>query len=582
MHQVGNRIYFTFCDGGGAWVWDGARLRKFGFTEVPSSIDVYGPSRHTDWEPGEPLANQGGFSPKGRIGTVNSNMSDGAGDGVGGIEEGRWRYAVAFENTDGAYSATGHPGGMAEIHGEISNLGDDSPVERLLRKFWVKEIPIGPDGTTARILVRTRNLLTLSQFDSGLFFYLHRIPNNKSVEWIDDIPDGELTFEWKDREPVPIGFYFMNFHSGSMFIMRTDSSPSRVWWSEQTGVHGPIPESFLRGHWREVFPETGPITGSVSVNLKDFDTSLLIFKENAVHTVSGTYPDWNFGTLRHGSGCSGPNLVQTVPDGSVIWYGSRTFWKLTHDGTVTDIGGGLRSRLNKINYRKAQMGVSWVDRRHGEVSFVLPSDDSTRPDLHFVYDYRIGGWRLRDHMTVDAVAGIGNGDAVFISGTFDGTRTVWAANRGYPSYSVTNPTSSFISGWVSYEDFGPNIHSSYRATELICTLEERSKGSATVLTKSDWDVDSVINLESLSLMHPENDDIPVYGNDTGAAVYDSSSYRTQRIYAHRVAIDIPSSSVFRIELSATEPIAIMGIDMYGMPISLPGGRTPGLDDGDLT
>jgi len=584
MQQIGNRVYFTFCDGGGAWVWDGIRLRKFGFTDTPSSVDVLGPTRHVDWEVDEQNANQGGFCPKGRIGHIDSGMTDATGSVLGGIEEGRWKYAVAFENVDGAYSATGHPGGIAEIHGEMADANGDGefPPERLTRRFWVREISVGSDETVARILVRTRNLLNLAPGDLGNFFYLHRISNNKAVEWIDDIPDGELAFEWEDREPVPIGFYFMRYHSGSMFIMRNDAHPSRVWWSEQTGIYGPIPESFLRGHWREVFPETGPITGSVSVNVKDLDTTLLIFKESAVHYCTGNYPNWTFGTLRHGSGCAGPNLVQSVPDGSVIWYGSRTFWRLTHDGAVTDIGTPLKKRLAKINYQRAQVGVSWIDRKFGEVSFVLPSDDSARPDLHFVYDYRLGGWRIRDHMTVDAVETIGNTDVTFVSGTFHGTRTVWAANRGYPGYSVTNPTASFISGWVSYEEFGPNLHGTYRSAELVYTLGERCSSTASVVTKSDWDPDTEINSESIKLMHPENDDIAFYGDGTGAAVYDVAFYREQRVYAHRLAIDVPSSSVFRIEVSGTEPIAIMNIDMYGAPISLPGGRTPGLDDGDAT
>ena len=124
------------------------------------------------------------------------------------------------------------------------------------------------------------------------------------------------------------------------------------------------------------------------------------------------------------------------------------------------------------------------------------------------------------------------------------------------------------------------MHSSYRAAELVGTLSERCKSSASLVTKSDWDPDTEINLETISLMHPENDDIAFYGDAEPAATYDASVYREHRVYAHRLAVDVPSSSVFRIELSATEPIAIMNIDMYGAPISLPGGRTPGLDDGD--
>ena len=49
METVGNRIYFTYCDGGGAYVWDGVQVRQFGYTMAPSAPSVLGPANQHRW-----------------------------------------------------------------------------------------------------------------------------------------------------------------------------------------------------------------------------------------------------------------------------------------------------------------------------------------------------------------------------------------------------------------------------------------------------------------------------------------------------------------------------------------------------
>ena len=616
MQVVGNRVYFTFCDGGGAYVWDGTRIREFGFHQQPSNPYVIGPAPNKDGK------NSGGFSDGGRIGTLNYNLSalDAEAEAVvttGGIEAGLWYYAVVFENEDGAYSVTSDKSSRVTNQFHVVSTDSDAAkngIQFLKRRFWVCDLPKGPTGTVARVLVRTMNLSSLPPGETGHLRFLHRVPNNSAHEYMDDIPDSELGSEWDHRRKVPAGFFFMKFFSGSMFLMRTEQYSSRIWWSEQGVTTGSIPESFLHSHWRDVFPETGPIAGAFPASVNG-SQALLVFKDSATHYVAGSYAQpgtegWTFGTISSIAGCAGPSLCQSSPDGQVIWYGNGTFWMLdtSEGGGVIDVGSTIRTRLSKINSEYEQFGVSWVNKTNKEMVFVLPYKDSTKPDLQFVWDYINKGWRLRQDLKINAVEQFN--DLTILAGSWEGrvgsrgelgpvtdvnqpTNTLWVYQRGSPNYSPGSELiSTYRSGWSNFAEFGPQFHASQRAADSVFTLEERSARIATVKTFADWDYDNPIadDLE-LSLVHPENDNISVYsGTDTTleaetentefANYGDTNSlYRTNRAYTHRLPIDVPSCTVFSISLSSsciTEPMAMISMDAYGPFTANPGSRSPAL------
>lgn len=573
FERVGDRVYFTFCDGGRAWVWDQTRIRHFGFSVSPSPTDAEGPARQGT------SANAGGFSKAGRIGTIDSSWTKHDTDGdtiVGGIDGGVWAYHVIFEGEDGSYSSTSPRGDQPTIRLDVEDSLTDPRPDRLRRRFRLYNIPVGPSGTRARIITRTMNLERLPSTDEGLPRFLHRISNNTATEYVDDIPDSELGDVWIDRDVIPSGFYFMKFFSGSMFMLRTDGHSSRVWWSEQENPSGPTPESIMRGHWREVFPATGPITATITTRLAyaEQSSALLIFKEGAAHFLSGEYPNWHIGTLHSNAGCAGPSLVQSVPDGSVIWYGSRTFWRMDTEGKVSDIGGPIRKRLRRVNPTNAHMGVSFIDYKIGEAVFVLPLDDSNEPNAQFVFDYRVQGWRLRQDLTIHCAAVVQSAGTVLMSGSYEDKTNIYVYGRGYPGYAATNPVSTYMTGWQSFGGVGPELHSSHRASDLIFLMEERCESSASVTTYQDWDADTAINAESITLAHPEDSGISYYAVTTTPSSYGVGVYREKRSYSNRIAIDIPSHEVFSIKLESANPMALYTIDAFGPQTALPGSRTP--------
>lgn len=611
--SIGNRVYFNFCDGNGTWIWDGYRIRKYGFESIPSPPNASGPSRQGS-EAGVSQPNAGGFSHQGRIGTISGDLvvrsvggtEEDIAVSAGGISDGEWSYHVVFEGPDGSYSATSPAGGKCTVRQAYASSPDvtENPTfpEELRRQFWVHNIPTGPIGTAARILLRTPDHLNVT---TGLDFrprFLMRIPNNLATEYVDNTPDLELGDIWEDREATPVGVYFLSRHSGSLFLLRTDGNPSRIWWSELTPTTGGVPESILKNHWMDIYPETGAITGARSVNIRTADAtmaSFLIFKEAAVHYVGGEYPQWRAGTLHSSAGMAGPNLIQVTADNHFVWYGNKTFWHLdTTTGTVADVGLTIKKSLSRINEAKAGSGVSWIKSDTKEIYFCLPVEDSTTPNKCFIWDHRFGGFRTRSNIKVNAALSIPKMGLSLFSGSVDVSgkgdeANVWIQDRGYPTYPVSQPTATYKSSWVSLSSLeqvdtndpialltqafrskdrlSSSSHAFNNATDLIVTMKESSSGSFSVSTYQDWDVDNYIDADTMTLYHPEQESsIPFFGSDE----YSSINYRESRTFSERIALGVGSAGVFQVLITTTSPTKILNIDVFGPTVALPGGRTP--------
>ena len=608
IEVVANRLYFSFCDGGTTWVWDGHRVRNVGFEQKPSPPDAYGPGRSATNTVG--AENSGGFSHRGRIGNAESNWTTECGESsgekmntVGGVDVGTWRYAVVYEGADGSYSAMSDPGGIVNMRMSVCQYtGDDGPAndekkqspDELLKRFRVSSIPRGPDNCAARVLLRTRNLQRLPPGDDGSFRFLHRIPNSVATEYIDDIPDGELGSPWQDRESFPRGPCFLKHFSGSMFYMRTEGYPSRVWWSEQESVAGPISESILFGHWFDVFPASGPITGSASTTLPGNNGPvLLVFKEHATHFIYGNYPGWQIGTLHSTAGAAGPNVIQADPAGSVVWYGSNTFWRLGPEG-VEDIGATIRKRLQRINRKAAHMGVSWLDSTNREIVFWLPIDDETTPNQGFVWDYIAGGWRLVSTLKkVKATLSIPSEKLILVNAEplqypdvvlppnlggplyWNNPAGIYVYGRSYPvadeAQSHIRPMSTYKSGWVSMAPFSPDMHAAKRGAWLVVSGEEGSNGKMSVSVYRNHDDETKATEDQELVCHHPEEEVSVYG----VAEYYTDVWRSPRFYTSQVAIDAPNARTVQVELIAPTRTLLFNLYVYGPTVSGAFSRVPG-------
>lgn len=570
MVAANDRVYFTLGDGSGVWVWDTVEVRAAGMPIIPGAPQVDGPARNG----GNP--NSGGFSVRGRLGQTEASWTNADNEIVGGMDEYVRRYAQVYVGPDGAYSAMSPLGGAIQINLEMANPDPTNPdenpvyVDGLLRRVRVL-IGEAPVGVTERIILATPNLKRIPPGLTGAPQYHSRIEDGTTEEFIDDIPDGELGAVWQDREPFPTNVYGIQNFQGSNWYFDDNC---RVWWTEQT-AEGPIYESVLKGHWKDVYPTTGRTMAAFPIRLRTQQgeaPAMLVLKPAAAHFVSGDYPSWRFGTLHPKAGCGGWRLVQSLPDGATMWAGNGTFWRLGEDGGIDDVGKSIRKRLRRVNWSKAMFGDSWLNRAKGEAVFVLPMDDSVVANYQFRWDYRLGGWRFGQD--VEVTAACNHGDLVLLAGGYDAIKNLWVYGRGYPSRDQsgdpTPPTAVFSTGWVQLGKPNSPMGMSSSTQSAVLLLEERCNQRAALSVFKNWNADTALTTMSVDLYTPTGEDVPCF--DT--ATYSSSVWRDRRTYAHDVPITQDRGMVFMLRLETNSPMAISTIDLYGPVVAPPGADTP--------
>ena len=568
MQQVGDAVFFTFGDGAGIYVWDRVRVRRAGFFQNPGTPSVEGPSRSSS-------PNSGGFSVKGRVGNRESTLLDTSGEVVGGVDDFQRRYALVWQNASGAYSPMSALSGVVSMRLDLAAPGATPAeyMEDLLRRFRTL-IPDAPENVQAQLLLGTPNLCRLLPGDDGTPRLLHRITHSGGVEYMDDIPDGELGQPWQNRVSLPQARYIGSF-GGSMFYIGTDGFPARVWWSEQT-LAGSFPESILEGHWTDVYPQTGEIRAACTARVRSTQgfPTFLFFKASSVHYLMGSYPSWQVGTLHMGAGCAGWDLVQVAPDGSVVWYGSRTFWIMTPDGNVEDIGGPIRRRIRRINPVFEHLGTSGINMTYGEVIFCLPLDDSTVNNYQFIWDFRLHGWRFREDVAMVCMAAIPGTDLLLVGGSYQDDSDVYIYGRGQSQDAPTRPTATYISGWTGYSEEGESTSTPFNTMMAAWIMQDRYEGTVDMNVYKDWNLDTPDTTLTLSLSSPEDDSIRFYAAADSPARYGVDSWRTSRIFTQTLQVETDSFTVIAIGISTDQPHVIVGAEILADRAAGVGERGP--------
>lgn len=566
---------------------DERRLRYFGFEARPAAPLVRGPSRVGS------SPNGAGFTVRGRVGTTDGSWTEAGGATVGGIDDGEWRYAVVFENRDGAYSPTSPLSAAATIRRTLADPAGGTEVEDLPRRFALRSIPKGPPETVARILLRTLNLRRIPPGMSGAPQFLTRLSNRQATEWVDDAPDGELGAVWEERAAAP-RWSVATFSQGSLWV----AMGSTLYWSEQTSLLGPTPESFLAGAYLPIHPQSGPIVALAEARVGGGGASarpaLLVLKGAVACYVVGEYPSFQTGVLHPSAGAAGPQVVQGTGDGGVVWFGAGTFWRLSPEGAVEDIGGTIRKLLARVNQGRAGWGRSWVDLEAREVVFCLPVDDDRWPTMQFILDVADGGWRTRQDVEVHAACALTSDRVVVLSGRYrdsDGNNVdnVFVYGRSIPTfYDYEQPKARYVTGWQSPVQ-GVGMHQPHGTRTVFLITEERGYTAAADLTLTayqDWNLDvGTISPQQVFGANPNADTeekpISFWGGSGVApaddqAVWGEAWWREARSVDQRVATDTASAAVSAMSLDdATGMLALLLVDVVTVEqADGVGGRTP--------
>jgi len=377
--------------------WGREKILPFGFNMKPSAPTVYTP---------QPSAAVGSALDSG-----NTYMN--LGTGTFGVGTGTnpstnvYGYRVAFLSSTGSIGPVSEP---TFIRWSVTAAGQVGKQAVLL-----KDIPLGPENTVARIIYRTYNKSDGLTNLLDNYYEVGRIRENVTQSFIDTIPDNFLAGTPIDLDgsiPIDQSWKYGTEFDGRVWLAGGTQHPTRIIWSGQR-----TPEQFAASNYFEL----GSTTGGHITGLKGYYNLLVVFRERSIDIITKDNGQYNISTLDGSIGTTATNTIREVP-------GKGLFF-LSKDGVYAIAGalsGGSQYRLVHISEQLTEewerLSTTCLPRAtavysHKEKEYWVhyPTDGGTENSRGAVYHLETGGWSIRN------TEGYANGEMTFTHFAVDPT-----------------------------------------------------------------------------------------------------------------------------------------------------------------
>ena len=551
-------------------------VRPFGFSSLPSSPEplrvnpmpkpvgnVYNPtilgSALTLWCLSNPLA----ISDGGRWGlgfATNTATHNQAGD-----KQALFGYVVSF------ITSTGSEGPASEMATISWGLPSDAEGHRHAVGL---RLPIGPEGTVARKLYRTKNYSNdyVYQGDTTLYS-VDVIRNNAEELFFDAVRTGDLNQPRPELATGPLPApraRFSGLYGGCLWLDGGIDDGLSLYFSAPGLI-----EQFAATNFVQLSSEGGAITG-----LFGSYTNLLVFRERGIDVVTGDYASgFQVSTISNSVTCLSPHTIAAVPGLGVVFLGVDGVYGLTggiEGGAIADVVNltlGQDELLQQMTPDCMPKAVGVFSASERQYQLYVPTQGSDRPNLGLVLhldrlalidSQRLSPWSTRTGFPVGALATRADGTVVFghhtgaEAASTDSQRGLFVMSGKRARGSVvlvdemtwrTPPTSIYRSAWWSAGDAQLQKQVSY-VTILVMTT-----GDAPITVRHYKDFDLVPVSERTYLAQPPDADVLPSLDKTTLG---QTTYKPERYVPLRYSVAHHSAAWFCFEVETTADIIIVG------------------------
>ena len=373
----GNRLLILNGYNKPIWFYGREKLRDFSFLLPTPEVEVIGidPSYLSA---STPSLKQSTAAPN------FENQTIGLGD-VGINNFNSYSYRMTFISDTGSESPLGPISNVSWL------IGSDA-AETVKFGVFLSDIPLGPKGTVARKIYRTKNQRISYASDSRdqLFYESLTIKDNSSYQVIDIIPDNALTIEapaLTDSTVISSSYQFGESWDGRIWLAGGSSHPTKIIYSEKG-----LPEQFAAFNYFDV----GNTQGGAITQVYAYYNNLLVFRESSIDIIRNNNGNYTMSQLSPNIGTIASNTIQLVPDAGVLFLSKEGFFGLNGglDGgssiNVVKISNKFNKEIQKIN--KSALAKSWAvySRKEKEYWCHYPRRGSDYPTRGIVYHSQTG------------------------------------------------------------------------------------------------------------------------------------------------------------------------------------------------
>ena len=551
--------------------------RPFGFSSLPSSP--------------EPLRVNPMPAPTGA--TVNPTIMGGAlslwclSDPRGIADGARWGLGFGSNKATGAVD-----GGNQSLFGYavsfISSTGSEGPASEVSTVTWGMwtnsegfrhavgvRLPIGPEGTVARVIYRTKNYSEDGANEGDTTLYrLDVVRNNAEDLFFDAVRASDLNSPKPDIATGPLPApraRFSGLFGGCLWLDGGIDDGLSLYYSAPGLI-----EQFGAANFVQLSSEGGAITG-----LFGSYTNLLVFRERGIDVVTGSFAEgFQVSTISNSVTCLSPHTIAAVPGLGVVFLGTDGVYGLTgglEGGAIADLVNltiGQDELIQRMTPDCLPRAVAVFSASERQYQLYVPAEGNDRPNrglvlhldrLALIDSQRLSPWSTRRGFPVGALATRADGTVVFghhtgaEAGGTDSQRGlfVMSGKRALGSSVVDDamvfasaPTSIYRSAWWSAGD--PQLQKQV----TYVTIWVMTTGDSTITMRHYKDFDLVPVLERTYLAQPPDAvELPTLDKTVLGA---PETYQPERLVPLRYSVAHMSAAWFCFELETTADIILVG------------------------
>lgn len=284
-----------------------------------------------------------------------------------------------------------------------------------------------------------------------VYYYVDYIDLRTTASYTDNATDlsileNRVLTEHGDPPPTA---YYVEPHKQRMWWAKTDTYPTRAWWSDPGLAEDVLAENYLD------FSDGETIGDQITGMFGNIEGKLTVFTERAVWTVSGTgqvignIVDWTriktnaqIGAVSHRTAVRVPagakyadseGKIQQTAVVALAYLTPLNDIRLFDGDNDIVISNPVRTTCATMNYAQRAKAFAVPNRDLGEIAWVFPSGSSGEPDECVVWNYRWGVWYTRDWAFGHAIEVETSSDASILLGSSSSTATggyVYKLNDG--------------------------------------------------------------------------------------------------------------------------------------------------------
>ena len=376
------------------------RTLQFGFTTPTPAPEVLGVDTR--------YYNQSLVPPRYPIpGAVAAKVPDLIGLGLGDPGElNTYRYRISFIRDTGSESPLSDE---VEVSWTVPN-GEAADEEKY--GVFLQNLPVGPPGTVARVIYRTKNLRSFTSSGAAVqYYFVDQINDNVTTNYMDIKPDNLLlVFAPNSADSVVISntYRYGALWNGHTWLAGKSADDVSIIYSKRGFLEQfPATNFLLLGN-----TDAGPVTALVP-----YYDNLLVFREKSIEIIRsrGNGDTYSISILTNDVGTIATNTIKNVPGRGVFFLSYDGIYNIkggTLGGSnvsVEQISGLISDEIARINIAALPRAVASYSEKEEEYWVNVPILGSDIPNKGIVYHEKLQQFSIRDTHPINDIITVPGG-----------------------------------------------------------------------------------------------------------------------------------------------------------------------------